>query len=214
MYKLVIFDLDGTTLDTLEDLADALNHTLGVFSYPLRSFEEIRTMVGRGLRNLLKSATGLGDCDELDVMLSELMSFYSAHSAVKTKPYPGIPDVIRGLRSLGIRTAVLSNKRHEVTVSLCERFFPGLLDFCRGEIPGTPIKPDPGAVLSLMEELGVTAEETVYVGDSEVDVSTYMNAGIDGVAVTWGFRSRKDLEKAGAERFADTMSELFSALTS
>lgn len=213
MYKLAVFDLDGTILDTLEDLADALNHTLALWSYPLRTTEETRAMVGRGLRNLLKSATGLNEGDKLDAMLSELVSFYSSHSAVKTCPYPGIPEMLRELRSRGIKTAVLSNKRDEVTVSLCSHFFPDLFDVCRGERPGVPIKPSPESFLSVMEELGVGADETVYVGDSEVDITTYRNAGTDGIIVTWGFRNRADLELSGADHIADSVGELLSALT-
>ena len=214
MYKLAVFDLDGTILDTIEDLADALNHTLGLYSYPLKSLEETRAMVGRGLRNLLRSATGVSDGEKLDSMLSELVSFYSAHSAVKTRPYPGIPEMLSQLRARGIRTAVLSNKRDEVTVSLCSHFFPGLFDICRGEKPGVPIKPSPESFRSVMEELGVSAEETVYVGDSEVDITTYRNAGTDGIIVTWGFRSRADLESSGADLLIDTVDALTAALIS
>ena len=213
MYKLAVFDLDGTILDTIEDLADALNHTLELYSYPLKSLDETRTMVGRGLRNLLRSATGASSGEKLDSMLSELVSFYSAHCAVKTRPYPGIPEMLSQLRSRGIRTAVLSNKRDEVTVSLCSHFFPGLFDVCRGERPGVPIKPSPESFRSVMEELGVTPEETVYVGDSEVDITTYGNAGTDGIIVTWGFRSRADLESSGAGLLIDTVDDLLSALT-
>ena len=186
MYKLAVFDLDGTILDTIGDLADALNHTLSLYSYQQKTTEETRSMVGRGLRNLLKSATGLSDGSKLDSMLAELVSYYSEHSAVKTHPYPGIPQMLAELRKRGIKTAVLSNKRDEVTVSLCSHFFPGCFDLCRGE--------------------------TVYVGDSEVDITTYRNAGTDGIIVTWGFRDRHDLEKAGADLLVDTVDGLLTAL--
>ncbi len=118
------------------------------------------------------------------------------------------------LRKRGIKTAVLSNKRDEVTVSLCSHFFPGCFDVCRGEKPGMPIKPSPEPFRSVMEELGAAPEETVYVGDSEVDITTYRNAGTDGIIVTWGFRSRQDLEKAGADLLVDTTDALLSLLLS
>ena len=214
MYKLAVFDLDGTILDTIGDLADALNHTLSLHSYPQKTPEETRSMVGRGLRNLLKSATGLSGGIKLDNMLAELISYYADHSAVKTRPYPGIAQMLSELRKRGIKTAVLSNKRDEVTVSLCSHFFPGCFDVCRGERPGVPIKPSPESFHSVMEELGAAPEETVYVGDSEVDITTYRNAGTDSIIVTWGFRSRQDLEKAGADLLVDTTDALLSLLLS
>ena len=213
MYRLVIFDLDGTILDTIADLADALNHTLAQNSFPEKTLEETRSMVGRGLRNLVKDASCTSDGEMIDKLHSEMVSYYSEHSAVKTAPYPGITDMLKELRSRGIRIAVLSNKRDSVTAFLCSRFFPGLLDAVRGETPGIPMKPSPEPVLSLIDKIGVPADETVYVGDSEVDITTSRNAGIDCLTVTWGFRDRTDLEKAGADRLFDDVGSLLDAIT-
>ena len=214
MYKLAIFDLDGTILDTLQDLADALNHTLSAYSYPLKTVRQTQAMIGHGLRNLVRDATGSGDEVLVNEMLSELVAYYSEHSADKTAPYSGIVEMIGKLREAGIRTAVLSNKRDEVTRFLCSHFFPGLFDICRGERSGIPIKPSPESVHSIMSELGVDASDTVYIGDSEVDITTARNAGTDCFIVTWGFRSREDLVRSGADRLFDDVPSLFDALTS
>lgn len=213
MYKLVIFDLDGTILDTLDDLADALNHTLSIYSYPLKTVPETRALVGRGLRNLVRDATGSSDESLVDRMLSELVAYYSEHSADKTVPYSGIVEMIGKLRDKGIMTAVLSNKRDEVTRFLCSRFFPGLFDICRGERSGVPIKPSPESVHSLMHELGISPRDAVYIGDSEVDITTARNAGIACFIVTWGFRNREDLERSGADRLFDDVPCLLDAIT-
>jgi len=214
MYRFVIFDLDGTILDTLGDLADALNHTLGVFSLPLKTEQETRAMVGRGLRNLVIDAAGDAGAGRTDEILAELVSYYSVHSMDRTAPYKGIPELLAELRSRGVTLAVLSNKKDEVTASLCSHFFPGLFDIARGERSGIPIKPSPEAVFSVIEESGFSPEETLYVGDSEVDIATAGNAGIDSVIVTWGFRDRDQLESAGAGRIADTIPELLDMITS
>ena len=211
MYKLAILDLDGTILDTIGDLASALNHTLETFSLPCITTEKTRSLVGRGLRNLVKDASGSTDEDMISKMHSEMVSYYTAHSMERTVPYPGIPEALHSLKESGVRLAVLSNKKDEVTVALCEHFFPGMFDLCQGEKAGVPIKPSPESVLSVMERLGCSPEDTVYVGDSEVDITTAANAGIDCIIVTWGFRKKEDLEKAGAKVLADdviTMKDL------
>lgn len=214
MYRLAIFDLDGTVLNTLDDLADALNHTLREFSFPEKTVTEVRSLVGRGLRNLVRDASGSADGDAIDALHAEMVSFYSAHSAEKTAPYPGIPELLEELRSAGIRTAVLSNKKDEVTVSLCAGYFPEMFDLCQGEKDGIPMKPSPEPVLSVMEKLGCSREETVYIGDSEVDIATANNAGVACIAVTWGFRDRDVLEEAGAALIAEDPQELKRLLLS
>ncbi len=208
MYRLAIFDLDGTVLNTLDDLADALNHTLRAFSYPEKTVSEVRSLVGRGLRNLVKDASGSVDENEIDALHAEMVSFYSAHSAEKTAPYPGIPELLRELRERGMVTAVLSNKKDEVTASLCGRYFPGMFDLSQGEKSGIPIKPDPQSTHSVMEALGFSGQDTVYIGDSEVDILTAENAGVSCISVTWGFRDRDVLESAGASAVAEDPEEL------
>ena len=203
MYKLAIFDLDGTILDTIGDLDSALNHTLEAFSFPVIALEKTRSLVGRGLRNLVKDASGCTDDAAISEMHSEMVSYYSAHAIEKTVPYPGIPEALARLTDEGVKMAVLSNKRDEVTVALCEHFFPGIFEVCQGEKAGVPMKPSPESVFSVMERLGCTADETVYVGDSEVDITTASNAGIGSIIVTWGFRQKADLEKAGADVLTD-----------
>ncbi len=214
MYKLAVFDLDGTVLDTLDDLESALNHTLRKFSFPEKTREQVRSLVGHGLRNLVKDASGSEDDVLISRLHSEIASYYLAHSAEQTRPYAGIPEMLQHLKERGIKIAVCSNKKDEVTSDLCSRFFPGVFDVCRGERPDTPIKPSPESVHAIMNELGASSGETVYIGDSEVDVLTASNAGIDSIIVTWGFRSREALESAGASVLADDVQTLEGIITS
>lgn len=206
-YKAVLFDMDGTLLDTLADMAAAVNHILSVHGYPLRTEEEVRAFVGNGARKLMERAlppdvTG----DAFEALLEEYRQWYEAHACVKTAPYPGVPAVLAALHRAGVRCAVVSNKPDGATRELAARFFPGLPAF--GQQDGIPAKPAPDMVYHALAELGVEASAAAYVGDSEVDVALARNAGLPLVAVSWGFRGREALEEAGAALVVDDAATL------
>lgn len=206
-YKAVLFDMDGTLLDTLADMAAAVNHILSVHGYPLRTVEEVRTFVGNGARKLMERAlppdvTG----DAFEALLEEYRQWYEAHACVKTAPYPGVPAVLAALHRAGVRCAVVSNKPDGATRELAARFFPGLPAF--GQQDGIPAKPAPNMVYHALAELGVEASAAAYVGDSEVDVALARNAKLPLIAVSWGFRGREALEEAGAALVVDDAATL------
>ena len=206
-YKAVLFDMDGTLLDTLADMAAAVNHILSVHGYPLRTVEEVRAFVGNGARKLMERAlppdvTG----DAFEALLEEYRQWYEAHACVKTAPYPGVPAVLAALHRAGVRCAVVSNKPDGATRELAARFFPGLPAF--GQRDGIPAKPAPNMVYHALAELGVEASAAAYVGDSEVDVALARNAKLPLIAVSWGFRGREALEEAGAALVVDDAATL------
>lgn len=206
-YKAVLFDMDGTLLDTLADMAAAVNHILSVHGYPLRTVEEVRAFVGNGARKLMERAlppdvTG----DAFEALLEEYRQWYEAHACVKTAPYPGVPAVLAALHRAGVRCAVVSNKPDGATRELAARFFPGLPAF--GQQDGIPAKPAPDMVYHALAELGVEASAAAYVGDSEVDVALARNAKLPLIAVGWGFRGREALEEAGAALVVDDAATL------
>lgn len=206
-YKAVLFDMDGTLLDTLADMAAAVNHILSVHGYPLRTVEEVRAFVGNGARKLMERALPpdvIGDAFE--ALLEEYRQWYEAHACVRTAPYPGVPAVLAALHRAGVRCAVVSNKPDGATRELAARFFPGLPAF--GQRDGIPAKPAPDMVYHALAELGVEASAAAYVGDSEVDVALARNAGLPLVAVSWGFRGREALEEAGAALVVDDAAQL------
>ena len=206
-YKAVLFDMDGTLLDTLADMAAAVNHILSAHGYPLRTEEEVRAFVGNGARKLMERAlppdvTG----DAFEALLEEYRQWYEAHACVRTAPYPGVPAVLAALHRAGVRCAVVSNKPDGATRELAARFFPGLPAF--GQRDGIPAKPAPDMVYHALAELCVEASAAAYVGDSEVDVALARNAGLPLVAVSWGFRGREALEEAGAALVVDDAATL------
>ena len=206
-YGTYLFDMDGTLLDTLADMAAAVNHILSVHGYPLRTVEEVRAFVGNGARKLMERAlppdvTG----DAFEALLEEYRQWYEAHACVKTAPYPGVPAVLAALHRAGVRCAVVSNKPDGATRELAARFFPGLPAF--GQQDGIPAKPAPDMVYHALAELGVEASAAAYVGDSEVDVALARNAGLPLIAVSWGFRGREALEEAGAALVVDDAATL------
>ena len=210
-YKAILFDMDGTLLDTLTDMADAVNHILSVHGWPLRTTEEVRAFVGNGARRLMERAvppevTG-GD---FETVLTEYRDWYQAHNCVATAPYPGIPALLAELAEAGIKTAVVSNKPDATTKTLAARFFPGLPAF--GQRDDVPPKPAPDLVFRALETLAVDAADAIYVGDSEVDVATARNAGLPMTAVSWGFRGRRALAEAGAAVIVEAAAELLEVL--
>lgn len=209
-YKAVVFDLDGTLLDTLEDLWAAVNATLDAYRMPLRSIEEVRAFVGNGIKNLMQRAVGREDFPDFDKLLEDFKRYYGAHCADCTKPYEGIIELLQALKACGVHTAVLSNKADFATKKLAKEYFADLLEEAAGENEAAGIrkKPAPDALFAMMERMGVSPAETVYVGDSEVDIQTAKNAGVDCISVTWGLRSRECLIENGATVLLDTPMEI------
>lgn len=193
----ILFDLDGTLLDTLEDLHDAVNYVMGHYRYPERTLEEVRRFVGNGARQLMALSAPEGA--DVDAVLKTFQAYYNTHCQIKTKPYDGIIDALAVLKEK-YPIAVVSNKPDSAVKPLCAQYFPGL--YARGESADCPRKPAPDMVYRAMEAIGV--ERCIYVGDSEVDVRTAQNAGVPCLSVLWGFRNREDMEAAGADYFCDT----------
>ncbi len=212
--KAVIFDLDGTLLDTLEDLADSLNYVMEKYSCPVHTIEEVRGFVGNGIRNLVKRAVPAGTPQELaEEMYQCYIRYYKDHCMIKTKPYEGITDMLKSLRGSGIRTAVLSNKADSAVQELTQSMFSGCFDLAMGAKDGIELKPARAMMDIALKELSVTAADAVYVGDSDVDIQFARNSEMDCVSVTWGFRSRSLLIESGASVLADSPAELLECIT-
>ena len=213
-YKAVVFDLDGTLLNTLDDLCDIVNHTMRKFRYPERTLDEVRSFVGNGVAKLLELSLPDGlDTPNFDGILADMRAFYKVHPGNGTRPYDGVCEVIERFRAAGLKTAVVSNKIHAASVALCEKYFPTVDTVCgERESEGIKRKPAPDSVFVAAKDLGVDISECVYVGDSEVDILTAHNAGIKCISVLWGFRDREYLETMGADMFAATADELYAAV--
>jgi phosphoglycolate phosphatase len=204
-YKLALFDMDGTILDTLEDLTDATNVIMTQYGYPTHSIDAVRAFVGNGLRKLIERAVPNGtDAAKIDAMLADFKAYYADHCADKTHAYPGVPEMIARLRQRGIITAVVSNKVDEGVQELVKAYFPGLFDLAVGERPTVKPKPAPDMVFAALETLGIDIRDAVFIGDSDVDLKTAQNAGIDGIFVDWGFRTPEVLRALGAEIIVST----------
>ena len=194
MKKLIIFDLDGTLLDTLEDLSAAVNYALELRGLPLHTVEEYRHMVGHGVRNLVQQALPPDRASLLDEALADFKSYYQAHIDVHTRPYPGIPELLSALNAAGVKLAVASNKFQEGAEYLIRRFFPGIhFVAILGNRPGYPLKPDPEIVQEILRQADVAPEDALLVGDSPTDMRTAANGGIEALAVTWGYSSAEEL---------------------
>ena len=199
-YDLVIFDMDGTILNTLEDLADSLNATLRHFHYPEHTIGEVCSFVGNGIRLLIERGVPKGlEVSEIDKVHAYFMTYYQEHCADKTKPYDGIHETIQKLREAGIKTAVVSNKADCAVKELAEQYFEGMFDVAVGEREGILKKPAPDGVNDVLRQLGVARDRAIYVGESEVDVATAQNAQMDSLIVEWGFRKADFLKEHGAK---------------
>lgn len=210
-YRLVIFDMDGTILDTLTDLSNAVNHTLKHFGYPERTQQEIRSFLGNGSRYLIEKSLPANNAvipTKLELLLDYYNSYYKENCAVHTKPYKGIWELLLKLKHENKLIAVVSNKPDFGVQELCQHHFPNLFDFACGERTGIRRKPAPDSVQEVMQRLKVAGKEAVYIGDSEVDISTAQNAGLEAIIVTWGFRDADQLIKAGAPRLVSSIQEL------
>ena len=213
-YRTAVFDLDGTLLDTLEDLWRATNAALEGHSLPRRSRDEVRMFVGNGVEMLIRRAVPAG-CDE-ETTLAVLADFKATYAAIcedHTRPYDGILAVLTALREKGVRVAVVSNKFDAATKALCAKYFGDLVEIAIGERTGVRKKPAPDTVYEALKELGVTAEGTVYVGDSDVDIRTAENCGMPCISVTWGLRDKDFLIENGAKALVDTPESLLGVIT-
>ena len=206
-----IFDLDGTLLDTLGDLAASVNHALRTHGLPEHSIDDVRRFVGNGVRKLMERAVPDGAANPLfDETFATFRQYYMAHSLDTTRPYEGIPETLEALKARGCHLAVVSNKMMAATQELCRHFFPDTIEVAIGEDEAAGIrrKRAPDTVFAALKALGVGKENAVYVGDSDVDIQTARNAGIPCISVLWGFRDRDFLLQNGAETFISTPSEL------
>lgn len=202
--KAVIFDLDGTLLNTLEDLCDSVNYALAACSMPQRTLEQVRSFVGNGVRRLVeRSVPATASARQTQSCFEVFREHYKTNSRNKTAPYAGVLEMLDEVKGAGIKAAVVTNKSHAEAAALCSEIFGDRLCFTVGAREGFALKPEPDAVLYAMSELGVDGSEAIYVGDSEVDALTAHNSGLAFVGVSWGFRERKILEQNNAEYIID-----------
>lgn len=216
MKKAVIFDLDGTLLNTLDDLADSTNYALSKFGYPTRTIDEVRQFVGNGVAKLIERAIPEGKNNpNFEKCLAIFKENYAQNMYNKTAPYNGIIEMLSNLKSKGIKIAVVSNKFDLAVKELCKKYFEGFIDFAAGEneAQGIKKKPAPDTVISVLNEFNFAPEDAVYVGDSDVDIMTAKNSKMSCISVTWGFRDEKFLLENGATILINAPSEIYNHLT-
>lgn len=208
-YELAIFDMDGTILNTLEDLTEATNYALKINNFPTHTIDEIRTFVGNGIRRLIERAVPKDTLtDSINAVFDTFTTYYKEHCADKTQPYEGIITLLNNLREQGCKIAVVSNKAHEAVQTLCDQYFNDLFDYAVGERPGIAKKPAPDSVNEVLHHLQIKTEHAVYIGDSEVDIQTADNALMDSIIVSWGFREVSFLKEQGAKTIVSTTDEI------
>lgn len=212
-YDLIIFDMDGTILNTLEDLKNSLNYVLQQAGYQTRTLEEVRTFVGNGIRKTIERALP-SDIEEekIDELFSLFMDYYAIHNTDNTKPYNGVIELLKELKHLGYKTAVVSNKQDSAVKSLCKKFFTGLFDVEIGEKENIAKKPEPDEVNEVLKILNIDRTKSIYIGDSEVDIQTAQNSKMKSIIVDWGFRDRKFLYEHGAEVIVSNPSEILDII--
>lgn len=211
--EIVVFDLDGTLTDTLEDLKNSVNFALQSFGFPERTFDEVRSFVGNGVKRLINlSVPENTDSETAEECLAVFKEHYKNNSLVETKPYDGIILTLEELKRQGIKTAVVTNKMNEAAQDIVRIFFGGLIEITVGQIDGMAQKPQPDGIYSALKKLGISKEKAVYVGDSEVDCITAKNAGIPCIGVTWGFRDKSVLLENGADFIIDTPKQIFDCI--
>ena len=208
-YKIAIFDLDGTILNTIEDLADSLNYALAKNGYKERTVAETQSFVGNGLLMLVKRAIKPETSEEeAQKVLADLKAYYKIHCADKTKPYEGIPELLKDLKTADYLLAVVSNKADYAVQILCEQYFPGMFDLAVGERENVRRKPAPDSVNAVLAEFELNKADAVYIGDSDVDIETAENVGTDRILVAWGFRGADFLREKGAKNIVFDTEEL------
>lgn len=209
--KLVIFDLDGTLLDSIDDLAASTNHALQLHGYPQHERAAYRYFVGNGVRKLIERALpeDARQADNINRLLQDFLAYYQTHKTVYTRPYQGIPETLAQLHAAGIQLAVASNKYHQGTLELIHHYFgEKLFSIVLGQREGIPVKPDPAIVHDILTQTTLPANRTLYVGDSGVDMQTAINSRLTSIGVTWGFRPRTELEANSADYIINSPSEL------
>ena len=213
-YRGILFDLDGTLLDTLEDIADGVNYAMAKYGFPLIPLKDVRAFVGNGLENLMTKCIPQGkNHPDFFEIYHDFKAYYLSHCKLKTKPYDGILQMLAELHKLDLKIAVISNKNDVAVKDLNQLFFSETVPVAIGESENVRKKPAPDSVFEAMRLLGVAAEECVYIGDSDVDILTAQNAGIPCISVTWGFRDKDFLRENGGTVFADNAEELLALLT-
>lgn len=211
MKKLVIFDLDGTLLNTIADLANSTNYALKVLGYPIHEPDKYNFMVGNGINKLFERALPDGEKTEENVLRvrQEFVPYYDQHNADKSRPYPGVTELLETLQTAGMQLAVASNKYQAATEKLIAHYFPNIkFTAVFGQREGIPVKPDPIIVKEILQIAKVQEEETLYAGDSGVDMQTAINAGVTSCGVTWGFRPRTELESFHPDHIVDNAEEI------
>ncbi len=212
-YDTVIFDLDGTLLNTLEDLADGVNVVMRANHYPERTIDEVRRFVGNGIRRLMELAVPENVVgDEFERVFEEFKSYYTEHCQIKTRAYDGIMELLKELDTLGYAMAIVSNKNHAAVCELNDIYFNEYIHVAIGQRDGIRKKPAPDTVVEALKELGKEAKTAIYVGDSEVDYATAQNSDMDCVLVTWGFRTLEELSECKPTVWVDEPKELLKVL--
>lgn len=212
-YKMIIFDLDGTILNTLDDLAASTNYSLIACGLDTVTTEQVRQFVGNGIRKLIERAVPRGTDEALvDKVFEVFKKYYGEHCTDNTRPYDGIMDALSLIRDSGMRTAVVSNKADFAVKELVDRYFKGMFDYAVGEREGVRRKPYPDSVTDILNKSGIKCDEAVYIGDSQVDIETANNCNMDMIIVDWGFRDREFLKENGAKNIVSDCSELLSLI--
>ncbi|WP_304093034.1 HAD family hydrolase [Phascolarctobacterium succinatutens] len=212
-YTTIIFDLDGTLLNTLADLAAATNHALAEHKLPQRTTDEVRRFVGNGIRKLIERAVPADTPAELqEEVFASFNRYYKRHCADSTRPYEGVPQLLQQLRTAGCRTAIVSNKADYGVQALAKQYFDGRLDAACGESAGIAKKPAPDMLLAIMRQLKAEPASTIYIGDSDTDLDTARNAGVACIGACWGFRGRAFLEAHGAKLLAENVGDIWELI--
>lgn len=215
MINTIVFDLDGTLLNTLEDLKDSVNFALERQGYPLRNLSEIRSFVGNGIRLLMERAVPQNTPAEIfEICFKDFCDYYKIHMEDKTAPYDGINDMLTNIKKAGFKTAIVTNKADFAAQDLCKRMFGENIDFVVGSSDDRPNKPAPDGVFYALEKLDSKIENTIFVGDADTDILTAKNANLPSIGVLWGFRDREVIEEAGAEYIVDSVKDLENLLIS
>lgn len=215
MINTIIFDLDGTLLNTLEDLKDSVNYALERQGFPLRNLTEIRSFVGNGIRLLMeRSVPQNTDAETFEICFNDFCDYYKIHMEDKTAPYENINEMLKAVKNAGFKTAIVTNKADFAAQDLCKRMFGDTIDLIVGSVDGRPNKPAPDGVYYALDILGSKLENTIFVGDADTDIITAKNAGLPSIGVLWGFRDREIIEKEGAEYIVETVNDLEKLLIS